>query len=622
MDLTQLITLAILATAILLFITEWLRVDIVAIGVVVSLMLTQILTTSEAIAGFSNSAVLTIAALFIVGGAVLNTGLAKLIGQRVLAIAGTGPVRLTFVLMLTVALLSSFLSDTGTVAVLLPAALVLAREAKLPPSKLLIPLSYGALLGGAMTLIGTTPNLIVSELLEENGFAPFGFFSFTPIGVILLIIGITFMLLIGHRLLPNRRTQRESQPVENPAALIERYRLPDNLFHLRVRLNSPLAGQKMFDTRFGQQFDLTCIEILRRTEPRRIDELFKNEYIPDKDRVLLIPEPNTIIEMDDILIVQGEMHNITRASNTWKLNMRTVAPTEGKNIINEEIGIAEVIIPPRSGMIGKTIVSLNFGARFHLNVVGLFSANGKKTLDIRDTPLRAGDILLVQGPWQNIHTLSIRRRDFLVLGSPAAMLDAPQRDKAGRALLILALMLGLMISGLLPVAAAAMLAGLLMVLAGCLTMDEAYQSVDWKSIVLIAGMLPMSTALQKVGLVGLAAESFTNILGDLGPLAVLAGLFLFTATFTQVLSNTATTVLVAPIALATAQTLGVQPYAFMLAVALAASTAFASPVASPTNTLVMGAGSYRFSDYMKTGLPLIALAMIAAVFILPLLFPF
>lgn len=618
-------TLIILAGAILMFITEWVRVDIVALSVVVSLMLSGVLTTHEALSGFSNPAVLTIAALFVVGGGVLQTGLADLIGRRALVIAGDKPFAITMVLMVAVAALSSFLSDTGTVAVLLPATLVLARSAGLPPSKLLIPLSFGSLMGGAMTLIGTTPNLIVTELLAENNLPTFSFFSFTPIGMILFAVGLTFMLLVGRNLLPDRIPMMEGQPVENPDEIISRYRLPDNLFHLRIRAASPLVNASLADSHLRQDYNIHVLEILRRKNPRQrlsLRQLLSASYSPAQERISVIPTPETILQADDILVAQTNMTDITKAAAVLSLGVRPTSEEEDDSLISQEIGIAEVLLPPRSTLSGKTISALQFGSRYHLNVLGINRPSSRQSLQPKDTPLRFGDILLVQGPWKNILNLRAQRRDFVVLGQPESMFTAPRADKVVPTLLVLIGMLALMVTNLLSVTTASLLAALMIVFTGCLSIDEAYQTINWKSLTLIAGMLPMSIALEKTGLVDLAAQAFSQQLGAFGPWAVLAGLFLLTSIFTQVLSNTATAVLVAPVALAAANSLDIQPQAFMMAVAIAASMAFASPVASPVNTLVMGAGDYRFSDYLKIGLPMIFLTLITSILVLPLLFPF
>jgi len=615
------IALGILGIAIVLFITEWLRVDVVAIGVMVALMLSGLLTTDEALSGFSNSAVLTIAALFIVGGAVMQTGLADLIGRRILSIAGGSERRLIAVIMGAVALLSGFMSDTGTVAVLLPAIVSLAGRANVNPSRLLIPLSFGSLLGGATTLIGTPPNLIVSDLLREEGLVAFEFFDYTPIGLILVVGGVLFMLSIGRRLLPDRKRVQEVQRVETAEELVDLYRLPDNLFHLRVRRGSPLVGQTVVEADLGRASHISVLEIQRPGQPRPLAKVGRQRLRLQSDGMQRMPRDTTPITMDDVLVVQGNGTDVSHAAAHWNLALQPVDVEEGQSLIDYEAGIAEILLPPRSSLVGKTLVEAKFGSTYNLTVLAINRAGAEGGPNLKETRLQAGDTLLVQGTWQSIVALKKKRRDFVVMGEPEAMAGAPARRKAPIALIVLAGMLVLMITNSVPVAAAAMVAALAMILTGCVTIDEAYEAVDWKSIVLIAGMLPMSIALEKVGLVSLVAEGLVGSVGNLGPLAVLAGLFLLTSAFTQVLSNTATTVLVAPIALAAARQLDVQPYAFLMAVAVAASMAFGSPVASPVNTLVMGAGNYQFRDYLRIGAPLILITLILSVTFLPLLWP-
>lgn len=613
--------------AIIFFVTEWLRVDVVALGVVVALMLSGVLSTAEALAGFSNSAVLTIAALFIVGGAVLQTGLAGRIGRRILAIAGNNELRLTVVLMAAVALMSSFMSDTGTVAVLLPAIIILARSAHISPSKMLIPLSFGSLLGGSMTLIGTPPNIIVNDLLLEEGLETFKFFSFTPIGLVLVVVGIIFMLLVGRRILPDRKPQVVSQRIPSPKELIDLYRLPDNLFRLRVRRGSGLVGLSLAESKLRQDFQVSAIRILRTSEPRPAGiSLLTERRVDGNGRSLqtisLNPEPDLNFQIDDIIIVQGEGDDVAHAAAHWNLGVQPADPQDEKTLLNREVGVAEILLPPRSQLVGRTLVQVHFGSLYKLSVLGIHRPGLLEKLDLKSTVLQFGDTLLVQGAWSDILALKNQRRDFIVMGQPEAMIGAAQHDKAPIALIVLLGMLVLMVTNAIPLAAASLLSGLLMVLTGCLSMDEAYQSINWTSIVLVAGMLPMSTALEKVGLVDVAANGLINGLGNLGPLAVMAGIFLLTSLFTQVLSNTATTVILGPIALAAAQGLGIQPFAYIMAVAVAASMAFATPVASPVNTLVMGAGDYRFGDYIRIGVPMIFLTLVISVLMLPLLWPF
>jgi len=545
-----------------------------------------------------------------------------MIGRRILTVAGDNPLSLTITIMVAVAILSGFMSNTGTVAVLLPAIISLATSANVSPSKLLIPLAFASSLGGAVTLIGTPPNIIVSDVLREAGYTPFSFFTYAPVGIVLLIVGIAFVAFIGRKWLPDYKPAKDLQRVDTADKLLDIYRLPESLFRLRVRRGSNLIGTPVRDSGLNNQFNLTILEVLHAQSPRSVVRLGEQELLWKKQhREKIIPRGDTVLALDDILIVQGDGNDVGHAAAQLNLGIQP-AQAEERNLITDEAGIAEIVLPPRSSMLGKSITETRFGSTYHLTVLGINRAGNAESLDIKTTPLEFGDTLLVQGSWQNILYLRKRRRDFIVLGQPETMIGAPQRKKAPIALLILVGMLILMVTKLVSPTTASLLAALAVVLTGCLSMDDAYDAIDWKSLVLIAGMLPMATALQKVGLINLVAEGLTHSLGGFGPIAVLVGLFILTAIFTQFISNTATAVLLAPIALVSAERLGVQPYAFVMTVAMAASMAFASPVASPVNTLVISAGSYRFNDYVKIGVPLTLIMLVVSVAIIPLVFPF
>ena len=616
------ITIFVLSGAILLFVTEWLQVDLVALGVVISLMLTKILTPEEALAGFSSPIVITVAALFIVGGAVMETGLADTISQKIIKFAGKSSFRLLILIMGTVALLSGFISDTGTVAVMAPAIISISRKRNINPSKLLIPLSFGSLLGGAMTLIGTPPNIVVSDLLLENGFSPFQFFDFTPIGLTLLISGILFLGSTSRWLLPDHKSKTELQRVDSPEELVQVYKLPQDLYRLRVRIQSQLIGKTIQQIDLRGTYEVTVLEILRSREVRsrsRGPEILLN--LLEDESISIKPSPETLIHTNDILVCQGKNNDISHAAASLQLGLQPAEAEDQKALVNNEVGVAEILLPPRSRLIGKTLVSAHFGRLYQLTVLGINRPGINGNLSLKETELQFGDILFVQGAWKNIHALTNQRRDFVVVGQPEAIKGSPLRSKMILSALILAGMLILLVTNWLPLATTALLAAFLMVISGCLKMKDAYNSVDWKSIILIAGMLPMTTALQKTGLVQVGTDWMASTLGGLGDLPTLAALFLITSLFTQVISNTATTVLIAPIAFSLAIRLGYQPQAFLMLVAIAASTAFASPVASPVNTLVMGSGNYRFSDYLKVGIPLIFISMAITIFLLPLLWP-
>lgn len=622
--------IAILAVAIFLFITEWVRVDIVALGVILSLVLTDLLTVNEAFAGFSNSAVLTIVFLFIVGGAVLQTGLASLIGQRILSIAGTDETRLLLIIMLAVALLSGFMSSTGTVAVLLPAIVAVSRTAKISPSKLLIPLSFGSLLGGATTLIGTPPNIIVADIIQEaNALRPpdaqyetFAFFDFTPIGILLTLAGVGFMVTVGKRILPEYSSEEKLETSETPQVLVDHYNLTDKLAYLRVERNSELNDKTLGEMKLRREFDVNVVEVIRQPEARTV-AAFGNQklVIQSEDVSYLVASASTRIKAEDILIVQGEAAAVRRLAYTMKLSFEPEPANGNEALINRQIGLAEVLLTPRSSLIGKTLEEARFGARHNLTVLNVNHPDGQPAIEDPKAPLSFGDTLLVQGLWQDIRALKKVRKDFIVIGQSKPIGETVEPVKAGITLAVLLGMVAMMISGIVPLAIASLLAALGVVVTGCLTMDEAYDAIDWKSVVLIAGMLPMATALEKVELVNEIATIATDVLGGSGDLVILAGLFILTAVLTQVLSNTATTVLLAPIALAMAQQLDANPQGFVMVIAIAASMAFASPVASPTNTLVLSAGQYKFADFIKVGIPMMILMMIVTVLAVPIVFP-
>lgn len=624
MSIELLIVTAILLVAIGLFVSEKVRVDVVALGVVVTLMVTGVLTTAEALAGFSNGAVITIAALFVIGGAVMQTGLADLIGRNILQIAGKNERTLPVVLMVAAALMSSFMSDTGTVAVLLPVVIMLARNAQISPSKLLLPMAFGSLLGGAMTLIGTPPNIIVSDVLRENGYASFNFFSYTPLGVVLLILGVGVIGLFGRKLLPNRTTDRHESPLAAPLKVIESYGLQDELRRLRVRIGSPLIGKTVVQSNLRRDYDIDLLNMLRPPKPRSELSLLtvrRNNRKRAKS-IPVVPKADTVIGLDDVLIVTGDPKRIAQAAIDHHLALQEPVPKDSKALAGRELGVAEVILRRDAQIIGKTLTESDFYKHTNLNVLSVYRPNAAQFDDVRDLVLQFGDVLIVHGAWDDLLALKRSARDYIVVGQPEAMAHPPAQSRAGWAAGILIVMVLAMVGEVLPLTQVALVAAGLVVLTGCITMDEAYQAINWKSLVLIAGMIPMSTALSKVGAVDAVANGLVASLGQVSPLAMLAGLFLLTAIFTQFLSNTATVVVVAPIALKAAVEIDVQPQAFMMAIAVAGSMAFASPVASPVNTLVMGAGNYQFGDYVKVGVPLILLALVASLLLLPLLFPF
>lgn len=613
MSFDMLLAFAILGVTILLFVSDRLRLDLVALMAMLALTLTGLLTPAEALAGFSNSIVLIIAGLFVVGTALFQTGVAAAAGNWLAKVAGTNPMVLTAVTMVVVALLSGFMSNTGATAVLIPVVVSLAWNAKISPAKLLIPLAFGASLGGMLTLIGTPPNIVVSKQLEAAGLEGFGFFDFVPIGLIVLAASVAYMLLIGSRLLPNR-AEADSEGdslTELPtlADLAHAYQLDSGIFRLRVRRNSPLIGRTLAETELRSRYHVTVVEV--QSWPEGQDQ-------PSPRRPITL---ETVIDTHDILYVQGAETDISRVAREEMLGVRPAEDGDDR-LLATELGLVEVLLTPESRLVGRTLAEFRFRNVYGLTVLGMKRMGKRFTGDLATEKLRFGDALLLEGPWAQIELLRRERRNLVVVGQPKEMLA--RKVDTGKGIWAVGIMLGmlvLMTLEIVPTVTAVLLAAVAMVLTGCLTMEDVYRTMSWESVILIAAMLPMATALDKTGGIDLIANGLTVGLGVYGPLAVMTGIFVVTALLSQFISNTATAVLMAPIALQSALALGVSPHAFLMAVAIAASAAFTTPIASPTNTLVLGPGSYHFSDFVKVGLPLQLVVLVAALLALPILFP-
>jgi di/tricarboxylate transporter len=603
-----------LAITVVLFVSDRLRLDLVAMMVVITLMLTGILTPAEALAGFADPVVLMIAGLFVVGGALMHTGVADSIGYWLGKVAGTKEITLIATTMAVAAFLSGFMSSAGTTAILLPVVVSVARNARVNPSKLLIPLAFASLLGGMLTLIGTPPNIVVSNQLASQGYSPFGFFAFTPVGLIMLAIGLLFMVFVGRHLLPDRaRTMPAAGSADESLSisdLAKAYQLAGNTFRLRIRRSSPLLGQSLADAHLRGRYGVTVLEIQKRAS--RVS-------LPEPAQPVT---PATVLNPFDILHVQGTPEAIRRLAREQDFAIMAEESLDARPL-SQELGMVEVLLPPRSRLVGHTLSELRFRDRYEVTVLGIMRLGTPLTGDLREIKLQFGDTLLVEGTWNKIGLLRDETQNFIVVGQPQEM-EAAERPlkRANWALAIMLGMLLLMTFEIVPAVTAVLLAAVAMVLTGCLNMEDAYRGINWESVVLIAGMLPMATALQKTGGVTFIADSLVSNLGDQGPLVLMAGIFILTAVLSQFISNTATAVLVAPIAFQAAIGLNLDPHAFLMAVAVAASTSFATPVATPVNTLVLGPGGYRFGDYVRAGLSLQLIILVASLIVLPILFPF
>jgi di/tricarboxylate transporter len=603
----------ILGVTILFFVLDRIRLDIVALCALLTLLLTGILTVNEALAGFSNTVVIIIAALFIVGLGLLQTGVAAMLGRMLARLAGNSEMRILALVMGIVALLSAFMSSTGAVAMLLPAVISVARDTKISPAKLAMPLAFGSLVGGMLTLIGTPPNLVVSDALVAAGEEPFSFFAFTPIGAIILVVALLFMAFVGRHLLPNKIPRSAAGQINSKLPSIEEmaanYELPNNLFRLRVRRNSPLVGLSCAQARLGERYHVDVLQL---------------QSWPDGVKQPLAPrnvQADTVFDAHDILYVHGPEEAITRLSRAESLGIRPNSEN-GKSMLPCEIGLAEVLISTDSQLIGRTLSETRFRSRYGVTVLAIMRHHELLHTDIATTPLRHGDMLLVEGVWRDLELLEADRTDFIVIGQPRQMEEQLYSVRyAATAIVIVIAMLALASLSIVPTVTATLLAAVAMVLTGCVRVDQMYNSISWESIILIAAMLPMATALEKTGGIQFVASGLTNLVGGYGPLALMAGLYLITTFFSQFMSNTATAVLIAPLAVQAAQTLGWELQPFLMIVAIAASTSFSTPIASPVNTIVLAPGGYRFMDFVKVGVPLQIVVLVVSLVIIPWFFP-
>ena len=595
----------ILGITVVLFTSEKLPLDLTGLLALLALYLSGSVTAEEALSGFSNPVVVTLAALFVVGGALFRTGVAARFGGWLATHGGSGEGRLLVMVMASAALLSAFMSSTGTVAILIPAVVGVARKAGMAPTRLLMPLAYGCLIGGMLTLVGTAPNLVVQEALTDAGLEPFGFFSFTPIGLSVLVLGIAYMKFLGLKILPKPGAENAGDEPLTSRDLALDYHWKGRLFRVTLHPNCSLVGQTVGQLSLRSRLGINILGLQPNAE----------ESAPLEDVV-----SETRLEGGCILHLHGEPEEVQKLLETEGLERMPELSDYTPDVVGDH-GLAEVLLTPRSRLIGKTLAESRFQERYNVTVISLKRVG--KLLKNKDVHrLRFGDTLLVSGRLKSLVGLKTERDSFVVTGMPEESQEVGFRyNKAWVAVLLAVAMLVLLTFGILPSAMAVLLVAAAAVLTGCLSSEDAYRSISWQSLILIACMLPMAQALEKSGGVQFVAGLMNEHLGPLGPRFVMAGLFLLCSLFSQFISNTATTVIVAPIALEAASQAGLAPHAFLMAVSVAASCAFGTPVASPVNLLVMEPGRYRFMDFVKVGLPLQLLVMVASMLLLPLFFP-
>ena len=783
----NILVLAILAGAVILFVTERLRVDLVALLVLASLALTGLVTPAQALSGFSSAAVVTVWAMFILSGGLTQSGVAGLIGQQILRLPGRGEVQLMAIIMLTAGVMSAFMNNVGVAALLLPVVIHISRQTKTPPSRLLLPLAIGSLLGGMTTLIGTPPNILASEALTAFGLEPFGFFDFLPVGIAIMLAGILFMILVGRRLLPDRHpVQSLTTTANGEIDTRELYGLEDRLALITIPAGSPLANRTLAESRIGRalgltilglqregrvrmsiqpdtilhdndsllalghlerledlstrpslvvedvgvavehllsrdvglaelevtpgssiigqsiaqldvrrRYSLNVLAIRRDGQPRRsnlqelpllegdvlllqgarndmvrfgentefgdmrdftpsadpaksvyrLQERLLIAHVPEdstlvgrsllesrlgdtfglvalgiirSDHTELVPTSDTQLVAGDMILLEGNPEDLPLVRALQKLQITRQLDMDRVELESATVGLTEAVLSPHTTLVNKTLRGVHFREKYGLSVLAIWRDGQALRSNLGAIPLEFGDAFLIYGPHDKINLLG-SEPDFVVLQDEAQPM--PRLNKAPIAALIMIAVVVAALAGWAPIAIAAVAGAALMVLSGSLTMDEAYHFIDWRAVFLIACMLPLGIALEQTGTAQLLAEGMVNMVGDFGPYALLAGVFVLTSVASQFMPNAVVTVLMAPIALNTARDLGLSPYALMMVVAIAASAAFMSPVGHPANVLVMGPGGYRFKDFIKVGLPLTIVVLIITMLVLPIFWP-
>ena len=607
-------TLIILALSAVFFAMGKVRSDLVALCALVALLLTGTLTPQEAISGFSNQVVIMMVGLFVVGGAIVQTGLAKKASGKLMMLAGDNEIGLFLLLMVVTAVIGAFVSNTGTVALMMPIVVSLAQKAKIRASRLLMPLAFASSMGGMLTLIGTPPNLVIQEALTESGHQPLGFFSFLPVGLVCIVVGIVVLLPLSKRFLNGRQRGDDDGKARRRKTLddlLEEYNLKDDLSVFTVTDASLVKDKSIVELDVQRRYGLSVLEVRRvkKTHAKLMKEVEQR-----------LAGPDTRLMVGDIVYVSGNKQQAEQMAADMQLN-KTSQP-----LAFYDIGIAEAVLMHNSRLCGKTLRDGGLRRLYSVNVLGVRRGDDYITRNLADLKLRQGDILLIQGKWKNISRIANLAEGILIMGQPLEEAARVTLDyKAPLAAAIMVAMILTMVFDFIPVApvTAVITAGLLMVLTGCIrSVEAAYKTINWESIVLIAAMLPMSVALEKTGASALVARMLADGLGQASPYALLAGVYFTTSLLTMFISNTATAVLMSPIALTSAMAIGVSPYPMLFAVTLGASMCFASPFSTPPNALVMQAGGYTFMDYIKVGLPLQIIMGLVMVFVLPLLFPF
>jgi di/tricarboxylate transporter len=605
-----LLVLALLGVAIAMFVKNKPRMDAVGVIMIAALPFSGIITIEETLVGFSDPNIVLIAVLFVLGEGLVRTGVARNLGDWINEKAGGNETKLLVLLMVAVAGLGSVMSSTAIVAIFIPVVFRICNNTGLSPSHLMMPMSFAALISGMMTLISTAPNLVVNSELMRQGEVGFSFFTITPFGLSILFIGVIYMLFARKWLPDNREQSGQKRRKPTFKDLIAKYQLEKREYRVRVLENSPLLNMQINELNFGSE----SINLLAVERKEGSKSVFNR------------PSKQMDFKSGDILLLDSGSSTVKLKEFSEQFGVEQIRLSGGKGYltsISQELGMTEAIIPAESSWIGKSVKDARIRTETGLTVVGIWRGNENIRQNLLEEELKVGDTLLFAGFWDDIKRVLQDSDEIVLLNLPSEFEEVlPVANKAVHAVSILALVVFLMVLGIIPNVHAVILGCLLMGIFGIVDMNSAYNAISWKSLVLIVGMMPFSIALQRTGGVDLASEALLSLVGEGTPYFAIGALFLITAILGLFISNTATAVLMAPIAIAMAYNLGLSPYPFAMAVILAASSAFMTPVSSPVNTLVVAPGNYKFGDFIKIGVPFTVIVMIIAIFLIPMILPF
>ncbi len=589
--------LFLLAIALVLFALEVLRPDIIGMCVMIILILTGTVNISEGFSGFSNPAVITVIAMFILTAGLERTGVGDVLGNVMLKAGGNNPALLTITVMATVGILSSFMNNIGATVVMLTPIYAICKKINYSPSKLLIPLSFGSLMGGLTTLIGTPPNLLVSMALEDAGFESFKMFDFLPTGLAVMSTGILYMTFIGRHLIPNRKSTTD---------YTQTYNLEDYMTEVIIPPGSSIANVELQYAKTLQNINLIIISIHRKENGAE---------------VVITPNKNTVLKTGDRLLVEGNLEKLFKVIETKDLIIHIKTKINDDQLTGKGMRLAEVVPSPQSSILGQTIRQANIKNKYGVLALALKKREKQLNYKYVDLPLEVGDVMLVQGTPARLNDIA-SNSDFLVINHLEPKIR--ETSKAPFALASMAFAIIMAATGIMHISVAGMIGVILMVLTGSVRVDDIYKNVEWRVIFLIATMMPLGLAMddEHTGAATWIANHIVNIAGPYGPYVVMACLLLVVTLITEVMSNAAAAVLIAPIGISIAVAMNIQPHAFLMAIAIGASTTFLTPIGHQANVLVYGIGGYKFSDFARTGFLLNVFICLVAFYLIPIVWPF